>query len=144
MRSIIYDGDLGELLAKFHGRFAGRDQECAALVQSITSIGHTSRWQPGPRVVDQTFIKPGTIIANFKFENGRARYPNQSGWHVAIFSDFGNRRPGGGYTHFWIVDQWRGKTVGRRRKQAWTPEEIKRNNIRPVNDAEQYYIVNVP
>ncbi|HBZ07699.1 MULTISPECIES: BPSL0067 family protein [Massilia] len=144
MRPVLYEGDLGELLAKYLGRYAGRDQECVAFPQAVTSVGHTSQWQAGARVIEQSHIAPGTVIANFKFENGRARFPNQHGYHVAIFLEFGNRRPGGGYTHFWVLDQWQGKTVARRNKNAWTAEQSERFHIRPSDDAEQYYIVNVP
>jgi hypothetical protein len=144
MRPVVYNGDLNALRETYLGRYAGRNQECVSLPQAVTSVGHTSRWQPGGKVVDQSYIAPGTVIANFKFENGHARFPNQHGYHVAIFLEFGSRRPGGGYTHFWVIDQWRGKTVARRNKNAWTPEQIRRSRIMPADDAEQYYIVNVP
>lgn len=144
MRPVVYSGDLGELLAKYFGHFAGRNEECVAFPQAVTAVGHTSRWQPGARVVDQAYIAPGTVVANFKFENGRARFPNQHGYHVAIFLEFGNRRPGGGYTHFWVLDQWHGKTVARRNKNAWTADQMRKLHIKPADDAEQYYIVNVP
>lgn len=144
MRPAIHEGDLGELLARHEGKFVGRDQECAALVQTVTSVGHTSRWQPGARVVDQNFVVPGTVIANFVFKDGKAKYPNRSGWHVAIFLDFGPRGADGKYTHIWVIDQWRGKTVGRRTKKAFSEEEAKRKQIKPNNNANEYYIVDVP
>lgn len=144
MRAVIYDGDLGDLLAKYFGHYAGRDQECVALPQKVTNVGYTGNWRPGPRVMEQSHIAQGTVIANFKFENGQGRFPRQHGYHAAIFIEFGNRRPGGGYTHFWVVDQWNGKTVARRNKNAWPPGEVKRRGILPCDDADQYYIVNVP
>lgn len=104
MHPVVYDGDLGELLAKYFGNFAGRDQECVSFPQAVTNVGWTGNWQPGLRVVDQNFITPGTVVANFKYENGKAKFPNAHGYHVAIFLDFGNRKPGGGYTHFWVLD----------------------------------------
>jgi len=145
MRPAVYRGDLGELLAKYMGRHAGRDQECAALVQTVTNVGHTSRWQPGPRVVDQNYIEPGTVIANFVTENGQSRYPNRSSWHVAIFLDFGPRYVNGGYANIWVLDQWRGSSgVARRSKKAFSREEVRRNNVRASNNANEYYIVLVP
>jgi hypothetical protein len=49
----------------------------------------------------------------------------------------GVRLRGGGYTHFWVLDQWRGKTIARRNKNAWTPEQIRRFHIMPTDDAYQ-------
>lgn len=144
MRPAVYRGDLGELLAQYQGRFAGRNQECAALVQFVTDVGHTSKWQPGGRVVDQSFIPPGTIIANFVVDNGKARYPNKSGWHVAIFLNFGPKYVSGGYENIWVLDQWRGASVARRSKKAFSRDEAKRNQIRASNNANEYYVVNVP
>lgn len=144
MRPAIYRGDLGELLAKHMGQFAGRDQECAALVQSVTDVGHTSHWQAGGKVVDQKFITPRTIIANFVFAGGRARYPNRSGWHVAIFLNFGNKDAKGNYTNIWVLDQWRRSPVARRAKKAYSQEDASRLKIRASNNANEYYIVNVP
>jgi len=143
MRPVIYNGDLGELLAKYQGQHAGRNQECVALVQGVTNIGHTSGWQRGERVVDQNFIVPGTVVANFKTVDGKVKFPNQSGWHVAIFLDFGNKKPEGGYTHFWVLDQWNGKGVKRRNKNAFSPEQAKRLHIKPCDNANEYYIVMV-
>lgn len=144
MHPVIYEGDLGELLAKYMGHFAGRNQECVAFPQAVTNIGHTSRWHRGARVVDQTFITPGTVIANFKMVNGEPKFPNQHGYHVAIFLDFGNRKPDGGYTHFWVLDQWHFKTVARRNKNAFTPQEMKARGYLPCDNANDYYIVEVP
>lgn len=143
MKSAIHQGDLGELLARYQGKFAGRDQECAAFVQTVTTVGHTSRWQPGGRVVEQNFITPGTVIANFIFENGKGRYPNRNGWHVAIFLSLGNRDSKGNLSHIWVLDQWRGRTVARRSKKAFSTEDAKRMQIKPANNANDYYIVNV-
>ena len=110
----------------------------------MTNVGYTGNWRPGPRVTEQSHIVQGTVIANFKFEDGQGRFPSQHGYHAAIFIEFGNRKPQGGYTHFWVIDQWNGKTVARRHKNAWPPGEVKRRGILPCDDADQYYIVNVP
>jgi len=144
MRPVVYSGDMGALIAKYHENFAGRNQECVSLVQAETDIGHTSRWKPGLKVVDQNFIAPGTIIANFVSNNGVARYPNRSGWHVAIFLSFGPRDSKGQYTNIWVVDQWRGSVVARRSKKAFSDQEARRMQVRASNNANEYYIVNVP
>lgn len=130
MRPVVHNGDMGELIAKYHESFAGRNQECVSFVQAEADIGHTSRWKPGPRVVDQYFISPGTIIANFVVSNGVARYPNRSGWHVAMFPSFGPKDPKGNYTNIWVVDQWRGSVVARRSKKAFSEQEAKRMQVR--------------
>jgi len=68
------------------------DGECVALVQATTSVGHTSQWRPGPRVVDLSYLNSGTVIANFVFDKqGNGRFPHQHGYHAALFMDFGGR-----------------------------------------------------
>lgn len=144
-RAVSYQGDLGELLAKYWKKYAGRDQECVALPQGVTEVGHTSRWQPGARVVDLAHLAPGTVIANFQFAHGKARFPNRSGYHAALFLDFGNRNTVlGGYTHFWVLDQWTGKPVARRNKNSSTPEVARRLGLHPADNANDYYVVMVP
>lgn len=76
------------LRAKGAGAYLGRDQECAALPQFLTDVGYTGRWYPGPRVIDLAFLLPGTVIANFKLDNGQLKFPNQKGWHVGLFDKF--------------------------------------------------------
>jgi hypothetical protein len=66
---------------------------------------------------------------------GRRLAANRRG--VATFLEFESRLRGGGYTHFWVLDQWRGKTIDRRNKNAWTPEQIRRFHIMPTDDAYQ-------
>jgi hypothetical protein len=144
MHPVLYEGDLGELLVKYYGKYAGRDQECPALPQSVTNVGYRGNWHRGARVVDQTFIAPGTVIANFKLVNGKYIFPSEHGYHVALFSDFGNRKPSGGYTHFYVVDQWHGKTVARRNKNSFPPEVMKARGYLPCDNADDYYIVLVP
>lgn len=142
-RQVIYQGDIPELLKRMKEKHF-MDGECAKLPQALTDVGHTSRWQPGERVVDLTFLRPGTVIANFKFENGKARFPNQHGYHVALFHEFGEARPGGGYWRIWVIDQWIGKSVDRRYKKAWTPQEVKNLGIKPADNANEFYVVLVP
>lgn len=60
--------------------------QCARLPQELTNVGHTSRWQPGARVVDVArTLQPGTVIANFLFDYDKAWYPTSHGWHAALF-----------------------------------------------------------
>jgi hypothetical protein len=143
-RPIVYQGDLGTLLETSKEGYAGRDESCVALPQAVTDVGHTSRWQPGAKVVGLDFLLPGTVIANFKFEDNKARFPNAHGYHVALFQEFGNRVPGGGYTHIWVIDQWPGHTVKRRNKNAVSAEEMKRRRWMPCDNANDYYVVLVP
>jgi hypothetical protein len=148
-RNVIYQGDFQALADKYDelrrkraGEFIGRDQECVALVQGLTDVGYTGRWQPGPRVIDLAFLLPGTVIANFVFENGKARFPNKRGWHAALFDHFchgaimSNGRP----CEFSIFDQWHGKPAGRRglakSTESWKPAAS--------DDAAAFYVVVVP
>jgi hypothetical protein len=96
---VVYPGDLNALIKKWKDEAARSKEkdilrlgppliangECARLTQALTSVGHTSRWQPGARVVDVRNLAPGTVIANFIFANGKARYPNAHGYHAALF-----------------------------------------------------------
>lgn len=82
MAYFIYSGNVEEL--EGHSPFG--DGECVALVQKLTNVGHTSHWRPGPRVVDLSYLNPGTVIANFVFDkDGRGRFPNKHGYHVGFY-----------------------------------------------------------
>ena len=140
----VYMGDLGELMAAHTNGFIGRNEECVALPQGATEVGYTGRWQPGAKVVDLPFLLPGTVIANFEFKDGKARFPNRHGFHAALFMSYGNRLPKGGYTHFWVLDQWHGHPIKRRNKNAFSAEEAKRRHIMPADNANDYYVVMVP
>ena len=75
MGYFIYPGDVDKL----NGRKSFSNGECVALVQATTSVGHTSQWAPGPRVVDLHFLNRGTVIANFVFDkNGIGRFPTST------------------------------------------------------------------
>lgn len=142
---VIFQGDLGELLAKYWDTWAGRDQECVALPQAVTNVGHTSRWQPGEKVVELNYLSPGTVIANFLFEKGKAGFPCRHGYHAALFLEFGPRMMATReYTHFWVLDQWNGKPVNRRNKNAFSPQQVKRMGLLPCDNANDYYVVMVP
>lgn len=145
-RNVIYQGDLKELLEKWEGKFI-MDGECAKLPQYLTSVGWSGRWQPGPRVVDLSYLLPGTVIANFKFENGRASYPNAHGFHAGLFVRF-ERRPmrNGRLSRFIMIDQWKGgqpKTVSERPVSEYTRAEAG-NIIKPCDNAGEFYVVAVP
>ena len=147
--NVIYQGDFEALANKYDelrqrmaGEFIGRDQECVALVQKLTDVGYTGRWQPGPRVMDLTFLLPGTVIANFVFENGKARFPGKHGWHAALFDRFshGTIMSNGRPCEFSIFDQYHGKPAGRRGLAKST------ENWKPAasDDAAAFYVVVVP
>ena len=148
-RNVIYQGDFLALADKYDdlrqrsaGAFIGRDEECVALVQALTDVGYTGRWQPGPRVVDLEFLLPGTVVANFLFENGNARFPNRHGFHAALFDRFcrGTMMSNGRPCEFSILDQYRGKPAGRRGIAKST------TNWKPMasDDAAEFYVVVVP
>lgn len=88
-------------------------------------------------------FNPGTVIANFKFDKkGRPYYPNQHGYHAALFIEFGPRLMSTGMpTYIWVMDQWVGARVKRRHKLARTPDEMKRLGYMPSEDANQFYVV---
>lgn len=142
-RNVIYQGDIDQLLETKAGQYF-RDQECVALPQALTDVGHTSRWQAGPRVVDLSYLNPGTVIANFKLVDGRLKFPNQHGYHAALFHEFGERSMAGSYMRIWMVDQWKGASVKRREKRAYSPVDAKRLGIAPADNANEFYVVVAP
>lgn len=139
---------LDDLRKNGQGRFLGRDSNCAALPQFLTDVGHTSRWHPGPRVVDLAFLLPGTVIANFKLVNGKLKFPNQNGWHVGLFDRFqhGALMVNGMPCHFSMLDQYHGRPASRRGLAILTPEWKKAHPVHgtPANDAAEYHVVVVP
>jgi hypothetical protein len=142
-RNVIYQGDLDALLEQYRDQFV-MDGECAKLPQFFTDVGHTSRWQPGPRVVDLAYLNPGTVIANFVFEQGRARYPNQHGYHAALFDRFEHRLLSNGQSSsFYMVDQWVGKAISTRPVIGYTPAQAG-SLIHPCDNANEFYVVVVP
>lgn len=156
-RNVIYQNKheglyLKELADKFdelkkngQGQYLGRDSACAALPQYLTDVGHTSRWRPGPRVIDLAFLLPRTVVANFKIVNGKLKFPNQSGWHVGLFDKFlrGARMVNGLPCEFSMFDQYDGKHAGRRGVAILTPQWKKTHPAfaTPANDAAEYYVV---
>lgn len=131
----IYRGDVHELSRKK----PFRDGECVALVQELTSVGHTSRWRPGPRVVDLKYLNPGAVIANFVFDSkGVGRFPNRHGYHAALFVKFGGRG-------IFVRDQFRGRKpedlVLRREIVSRGKSRADGNVYRDADNADQFYVV---
>jgi len=61
-----------------------------------------------------------------------------------MFLNFGPKDSKGNYTNIWVVDQWRGSVVAQRSKKAFSEQEARRMQVRASNNANEYYIVNVP
>jgi hypothetical protein len=135
MRAVIYQGSVDEL----DGHEPFRDGECVALPQAVTDVGHTSRWRPGPLVLDLSYLNPGTVIANFV----KDRFPNKHGYHAALFLEFGPRNMTTGVRSIWVIDQWVGKRPARRRKAGYNVEDARRQHIAPADNAAEFYVVQV-
>lgn len=144
---VIYQGDLQELLREYKDKWV-MDGECAKLPQFFTNVGWTGRWQPGPRVVDVPHVLPGTVIANFKFKDGRLKYPNEHHYHAGLFyRAFTKLQYSGVVAPFSMIDQWQGnhpKSISERAMLAYPPEVAKKNHIWPCDNASDFYIVLVP
>jgi hypothetical protein len=138
MPASIYKGEVQSL--EGHAPFG--DGECVALPQAVTDVGHTSRWYPGLRVVDLSYLNPGTVIANF-VQNGRFwKFPNRHGYHAALFMGFGPRSMATGeYTGIYVIDQWMRHPASARTIVAYSPEDAKRRRIKPSDNANDFYVV---
>lgn len=156
---VVYRGDMAALIKKWEGKYrkawyengeAGirslkiADGQCARLPQELTNVGHTSRWQPGERVVDVArTLKPGTVVANFLFEYDKAWYPNSTGWHAALFvRGEGFSVTTGKPIRIIMFDQWTGKAPNLRPVQNWLPHVGKTKE--PCNIADEFFVVMVP
>lgn len=143
MGYVIYKGNVDEL----EGRQPYGDGECVALPQGVTTVGHTSRWRPGPRVVDLSYLNPGTVVANFKFDsNGIGRFPNEHGYHAALFVECGPRSMQTGKPmRIWIMDQWRNRKPNLVHKRSVESRgDRSRREGNPYHDSENsdaYYVV---
>lgn len=138
----IYPGNLDAL----EGHAPFRDGECVALVQATTNVGHTSGWRPGPRVVDLSFLNPGTVIANFVFDKkGVGHFPNKHGYHAALFIEFGGRSVSSGKAmSIHVMDQWRGRrenVVKRREIPGRGKSKAEGNPYSDSENADQFYVV---
>jgi hypothetical protein len=159
---VVYSGDLNALIQKWKDELKKSMEEdilhlsppqiangeCARLPQALTNVGHTSRWQPGERAIDVRNLAPGTVIANFVFENGKARYPNAHGYHAALFVKAeGQSIATGKPSQILMFDQWAGrhaKTPGVRAVRAYSDEVAKQRGISPCDNASQFFVVRVP
>jgi hypothetical protein len=141
----IYSGEVEAL----EGKPPFGDGECVALPQHLTSVGPTSRWRPGPRVVDLRFLNPGAVIANFVFDSkGAGRFPNRHGYHAALFVEFGPRNMATGRaSRIWIMDQWRNRKpniVHKRYVDSKGERAFAQGNANyDSENADQYYVVMV-
>lgn len=147
---VVYQGDLQALLKKWKDEETKKlaNGQCARLPQVLTSVGHTSGWQRGPKVLDSPHLLPGIVIANFKLVNGKLIFPNQEGWHAGLFRRFEGRRimTNGLPCEFSMIDQWVGKKPGER-GTAILPESFKKRlpeHYKPSNMADEFYVVLVP
>lgn len=156
---VVYRGDMAALIKEWEEKYrkawyengeAGirslkiADGQCARLPQELTNVGHTSRWQPGERVVDVArTLKPGTVVANFVFEYDKAWYPNSHGWHAALFvRGEGFSVITGKPTKIIMFDQWTGKAPNLRPVHNWPPHIEKTKE--PSNIASEFFVVMVP
>lgn len=89
--------------------------DCVLLVQSLTDVGHTTKWHGWVRVLDAGYIRVGTVIATF---NKFGRYLSlPTGNHAAFFAGMGPiDRKTGRPEYFWAVDQWKGLPAIRKHK----------------------------
>lgn len=138
----IYPWDLGRL--KNHQPFG--DGECVALPQAVTNVGYTGFWRPGPRVVDLSYLNPGTVIANFMFDKkGKGYFPNKHGYHAALFVEFGASGVSSGKPmSIKVVDQWRGRdpnVVKEREVPGRGKSYVEGNAYHDSENADQYYVV---
>ena len=128
------------------------DGECLALPQGLTSVGYTGRWQRGDRVIDVAkTLKPGTVIANFKFSDGVWQYPHGPGvkvhgYHAALFMGADSYSTQTGKpTRIFMFDQWRNPPPKwpSPRPVYVRPEAIAKLK-QPCDKAEDFYVVLVP
>lgn len=156
---VVYRGDMAALIKEWDAKYRKAWEEngwggirslkiangqCARLPQELTSVGHTSRWQPGERVVDVArTLKPRTVIANFLFEYDKMWYPNSHGWHAALFVKGEDYSTATGKPNKIIMfDQWTGKAPTLRPVHNWPPHTEKTKE--PANIANDFFVVMVP
>lgn len=156
---VVYRGNLNDLVKKWENQREKdwaedqkkitfiADGQCARLPQALTSVGHTSRWQRGDRVVDVAkTLKPGTVIANFKLVDGKWKYPNEHGYHAAIFVR------GEGFSvetakpsQIIMFDQWVGATTHRSHAPGNRPVRARADaRYSPSDNANEFFVVLVP
>lgn len=159
---VVYSKSLAELFKKWEAQKAKdaeartltfiADGQCARLVQELTGVGHSSRWQPGERVVDVArTLRPGTVIANFKLVDGKLRFPKEHGYHAAIFVGVETYSAVTGKPmKILMFDQWigatpdRSHTPGTRGVRAWKEDVAAALRKMPSDNANEFYVVLVP
>lgn len=109
--------------ARYKGKTVG-DGHCVSLIKTCSEAPNTNHWKQGKKVLNQTKLAPGTVIATFK--NGR--YPNKTGWHAAIYISHDS-------DGIWVWDQWKGKPVHKRLIR------IRNNRAAAGNTAQKYSVV---
>jgi hypothetical protein len=158
---VIYPGDFNALLKKWDEQTA-KDREtgtetfiangeCARLPQELTSVGHTTRWRPGPPVVEVArTLKPGTVIANFYFEYDTGLFPSTHTYHAALFvRGEGYSVATGKPSQIIVFDQFKGvthHTPGQRPIRAYTYEQLQeririRRPVYPCDNANEFFVV---
>lgn len=156
---VLYPGSVNDLIKKWDEQKAKdwaedhnkitfiADGQCARLPQALTSVGHTSRWQRSDRVIDVArTLKPGTVIANFKLVDGKWKYPNEHGYHAAIFvRGDGFSVVTGKPSQIIMFDQWRGATPRKSHAPGTRPVRIRNGTLySPCDNANEFFVVVVP
>jgi hypothetical protein len=111
--------------------FAGRrvgNGHCVRFVQRAAGMPHTSRWRRGVRVRDHN-VPSGTAIATFE-PDGRYGNHTDGRSHAAILVA---ELPEG----LRVWDQWVGHPV-QQRTIRWRGGN---GNGKPVNDGDEYYVI---
>lgn len=156
---VVYPGNFNDLIKKWEKQRARdwaedhdkitfvADGQCARLPQTLTSVGHTSRWQRGERVIDVAkTLKPGTVIANFKLVDGKWKYPNEHGYHAAIFvRGEGFSVVTGKASQIIMFDQWVGATHKQSHAPGTRPVRARTDaRYSPCDNANEFFVVIVP
>jgi len=101
---------------------------------------------PRPRVVDLSYLNPGTVIANFVFDKqGNGRFPNQHGYHAALFVGFCGRGVSNTKAkNIRVMGQWRTRipnTVRQREIVAQGKSKAQGSAYSDSDNADQFYVV---
>jgi RHS repeat-associated protein len=109
----------------------GPNGECVDLTKKFSGMGKedtgTYQWRPGPKVVGNKDIQPGTAIATF---NDKDRFPNKHHWNSGIYLGPGVNGS------IWILDQWPGYSP--------RPREVHLDKSRaPADNSAAYSVVYV-
>lgn len=116
--------------------------DCVPLVQHYTSVGHTSSWRPGLRVMESVHLPVGTVIATF--DNGT--YANKKkGNHACFFLEYGPiNQTTGKPVNFKVMDQWIGRVPNKIHWREIIPRgksHSEGNHFFDSDNADTFYIV---